>query len=383
MQKISSKHYKQLVDLRRKLHQNAEISSNEKVTSNIISSWFNSLNPDQVIEGLGGNGLAFIYEGHEPGKTVLLRCALDGLPIQETSTIDYQSSNPLTSHSCGHDGHMTIIAALGLFLAKQRLKSGRVILLFKPAEETGQGARQVVADEKFSELTPDFVFALHNIPKYPFGEVLIRRGAFNCASRGMVVKLKGRTSHAAHPENGISPTMAVSELLVELGKLPGLPEIKDRYSLATVTHVQIGEKSLGVAPGDATIMAVLRAESDKVLEIMTSYAERKVRLEATRYGLSYDITWDETFSATVNDPKACDIIERAAHQLDYPVRELASPFRWSEDFSEFTSRYPGAMFGVGSGENQPQLHNPNFDFPDKLIPIGTKLYMGFINSILN
>lgn len=381
MQSITPQELEQLIRLRKKLHQRAEVSSEEDETARIIKDWFAPLNPDKVIENLGGHGLAFVFAGKKPGKIILLRCEMDGLPIQETSDVDYRSFNPLTSHTCGHDGHMAIIAAVGLLLSKQRLKRGKVSLLFQPAEETGRGAAQVLADPKFMDLKPDFLFALHLIPKYPFAKILIRKGTFNCASKGIVIKLTGRTSHAAYPEHGISPTLTVSRLLSELTSLPHLPEFKDQFSLVTITHTQIGEKTLGISPGVATVMAVLRSESDDVLSRLSSRAEEIVRTESDKLKLKYHIEWKESFKSTMNNPEACAIIETAAKQLNFSIQKMDSPFRWSEDFGEFTSRFPGAMFGLGSGEDQPQLHNPDFDFPDKLIPIGIKLFWRIIKEI--
>jgi len=383
MQELLKKEIQQLIQLRQTLHQNAEVSSKEEKTAKIIKKWFSSLNPDQVIENLGEHGLAFVYSGEQTGRTILLRCAMDGLPIQETTDLNYCSLDPLTSHSCGHDGHMTILAAVGMQLAKQRLKSGNVILLFQPAEETGQGAKQVLTDKKFQGIKPDFAFALHNLPKYPLGQVLIRSGAFNCASLGMVIELKGRTSHAAHPEHGNSPVQAVSNLMTSLQNIPSNQNLKETFSLVTLTHVQIGEESFGVAPGNAKLMAVLRADSDKALSSLAQLAETAVQDEAEKCRLDYSIAWQEAFSATINHSGACQFVEDSASQLGYPSKRLEEPFRWSEDFGEFTARYPGAMFGLGSGLNQPQLHNPDFDFPDELIVIGGKLFCDLIHLILN
>jgi len=252
--------------------------------------------------------------------------------------------------------------------------------LHQHAEETGQGARRILRNKKFRSLKPDLVFALHNLPGYPLGQVLIRKDTFYCASTGIVITLKGRTSHAAHPENGISPGFAVSELISALPRLSLKKELKNIYSLITITHVTIGERSLGIAPGDAVIMAALRAESDADLHMIAKLTEAHVHNTADMHSLQCYISWSETFPATVNHAQACDIIEHSASECGYSLRHLHTPLKVSEDFGEFTARYPGAILGIGSGENHPQLYNPGFDFPDRLIDIGCNMFMNIINK---
>lgn len=383
MQILNSTHLKKLTSLRHKLHQNPELSFEETITASIIKEWFKPLKPDRIIDKLGGEGLAFIYKGEKTGKNILFRCELDALPIQESTDLKYQSCNRGISHSCGHDGHMAIMASLGLLLSQERPPSGQVVLLFQPAEETGQGARQILKEKEFRSLKPDFVFAFHNLPGHPLGQILIRKDTFYCASTGIIIHLKGQPSHAAHPENGISPTTAVCELVSKLPRFTTRKELKDICSLITITHVKIGVPSLGITPGEAEIMATLRTESDADLARITTLFENRVLTTARKYNLKCNISRKEQFSATVNNSQVCNIIEQVSSQLSYSYKKLEYPLRVSEDFSEFTSRYPGAIFGIGAGENHPQLHNANYDFPDELIPLTSKLLVEIIHNILN
>ena len=130
---------------------------------------------------------------------MLFRAELDALPIEEASGADWSSEIPGKAHLCGHDGHMTMLLALARLLSRRRPQTGRCVLMFQPAEEDGSGARAVVADPKFGTIRPDWAFAIHNEPGLPFGYVGIRPGLINCASRGLAISLKGRTSHAAEP----------------------------------------------------------------------------------------------------------------------------------------------------------------------------------------
>src|SRR5690606_41957221 len=152
------------------------------------------------------------------GLTLLFRAELDALPIAEISDVPHRSTIEGKGHMCGHDGHMAILAALGRLFGRQRPASGRVVLMFQPAEETGNGAAGVVADPRYAAIRPDYAFSLHNLPGVPLGHVRLRSGVVNCASRGIRILLDGRTAHASMPETGIAPTLAVARLLPALEK---------------------------------------------------------------------------------------------------------------------------------------------------------------------
>ena len=195
----------EIIELRHTLHQRAEVSNEEKETAATIASWLEKYAPDRLMTDIGGRGIAARYTGRGDGPHVLIRCELDGLPIPETGEMEYFSRNEGASHKCGHDGHMAILAGLEQSLTREPPGKGSVTLLFQPAEETGEGARRVVEDKTFAGLQPDYAFALHNLPGYEEGEIVVSEGVFASASRGIIVRLQGDTSHAAEPQQGRSP----------------------------------------------------------------------------------------------------------------------------------------------------------------------------------
>lgn len=189
----------ELTAFRRKLHEQPEISNEEEQTAREVVAFLADTQPDEVLTGLGGHGVAMVYDSGRPGPTVLFRSELDALPIEELSGVPHASRVPGKSHMCGHDGHTAILAALGRQFGRHRPAKGRVVLMFQPAEETGNGAAGVVADPRFKSIAPDFSFSLHNLPGIPFGEVRLKPGVVNCASRGMRIVLKGKTAHSSTP----------------------------------------------------------------------------------------------------------------------------------------------------------------------------------------
>lgn len=144
------------VAFRHHLHRNPEVSGQEAETAVAVADRLANHGPDRILRGLGGYGVAAVFDGPEPGPTVLLRCELDALPILEIGKVPHRSRIDGRAHLCGHDGHSAILTLVAAHLARQRPSRGRVVLLFQPAEETGAGAAAVIADPAFAEFSPDF-----------------------------------------------------------------------------------------------------------------------------------------------------------------------------------------------------------------------------------
>jgi len=372
----------ELTAWRRKLHQQPEISNKEEKTAREVVDFLADTVPDKVLTGLGGHGVAAVYDSGQAGPTVLFRSELDALPIHELSGVAHASQVPGKSHMCGHDGHTTILAALGRQLGRQRPARGRVVLMFQPAEETGNGAACVVADPRFGEIAPDFAFSLHNLPGVPFGEVRLKAGVVNCASRGMRIVLEGKTAHSSMPETGVSPMPAVSKLMPQLPTLGRGTFADDDFGMVTVTHCSMGEAVFGIAPGSAQVWATLRTRRDERMTYLCAAAEALAAKIAAEHGLSARHDYHEIFVASVNAPDAVEHLNRALDEEGVPRGEEALPMRASEDFGIFGHYAKSAMFFLGAGERCPALHNPDYDFPDDLIPIGSRIFMRTARNLL-
>ena len=186
-----------LADWRHLLHRHPELSGAEAATAARVVEALTPTGPDRLLTGLGGHGVASVYDGAAPGPAVMLRAELDALPIEEVGTPPYRSETPGTAHLCGHDGHITILAGVARWLGQNRPARGRAILLFQPAEEDGAGAARVIADPQFAEIRPDIALSLHNMPGVPLGQARLAPGIMNCASRGMTMGRPVRTAAAA------------------------------------------------------------------------------------------------------------------------------------------------------------------------------------------
>jgi len=367
--------------LRKELHQYPELSGKEIETTQMIKEFVMQFNPDEIIEGLGKTGIAFVFIGISEGPTVMIRADLDALPISEKNDFVHKSKNEGIGHMCGHDGHMVMVAGLAEIFYKNKLEKGRVVLLFQPAEEIGQGASWIIDDPQFKRIEPDFIIGLHNLPGFPTGSIVIKENTFAAASVGMIIKLTGKTSHAAEPENGNSPVIAMSDIIKELTYLPQYQEFNDLV-VATVIHARLGEIAFGTTPGYAEVMATLRAYQTDDFEFLKEKAVAIAENYAYKHKLKVEIEFVEEFPATINHKECVDQLKNVAKRNNIDVIQKTEPFRWSEDFGNYTSKYKGVFWGIGSGEDHAQLHNPDYDFPEEIIPVGLTIYYDMIREII-
>ena len=285
-----------LQTLRTTLQACAERSGEEKLTASVIATFLTSCDPDRLLTNLGGHGVAAVFCGAGAGPTVMVRADLDAVVAEHSPQ---QPGGADASHTCGHDGHMSMVAGLAPLLQHARPARGTVVLLFQPAEETGEGAARVIADPRFAEIRPDYALALHNIPGAPLGTIVIRAETFASASVGMRSVLTGVSSHAAEPEKGISPVASLSQFLAQA---PALSDLEARpYRLLTVTHARLGHETYGVSPGEAIVCATLRSGSLEGLEQLQTDTEALLRASADAAGVGLEIRWLEAFPAVRND----------------------------------------------------------------------------------
>ena len=364
---------KELIELRHELHRYPEISGEEERTSQRIIKFLENTKPTEIVK-FRRFGLAAVFDSGTEGPTVLLRADMDALPIQEINRFKHRSKVEGVSHKCGHDGHSTILCGVASWLAEKRPEKGKVVLLFQPAEETGEGAQWIMDDKKFSKVEPDYVYALHNLPRFPMHSIVYRTGTFTAAVISMVVKFRGVTSHAGQPDRGINPATAVAKLLLESGELThNVPEDED-FRLVTPIYATLGKLAYGTSAGMGEAHFTIRAWTTERMQKLSKNMEIKARELADREGLDCKIKWIQEFISNENGVDSVKCILQAAEDNELRTIEVDRPFRWGEDFGRLSSKYKGAMFGLGAGEKTPDLHNPDYDFPDELIETGVKVF---------
>lgn len=368
-----------LTDIRHILHQHPDVSGDEHATADRICAWLAPTLPDRLHREIGGQGVLAVY-GEEADPLILFRAELDALPIEEDSRLAYASRIPGKAHLCGHDGHMTMLIGLAQRWQDRPVKGVRMGLIFQPAEETGQGAAAMLQDPILKELHPHRIFAYHNIPGEPLGQVLLRKGAITAAVHSTILTMKGQSSHAAEPHHAHSPNRAIAQLLLAAESMTQADRTDPAFSVVTPVHTLIGARAYGTTPGQGEIHFTLRAADDARLAtlqtLLLAYANQLARKDQLH--LEHELL--EAFPASVNDSAAVDEVIQACLRSEREVTSLVAPYPWGEDMGHFLARWPGGLIGLGSGVDQPPLHHPAFDFPDALLDIGVELFFHILQQ---
>lgn len=369
------------IGVRKAFHQEPEVSEHEYKTAKKVAEIIQEFDPDKLMTNIGGTGVIAIFDSGQPGDNVLFRCELDALPIQEINDFEHKSISDGVSHKCGHDGHLTGMLAFAEKLKNDPPKKGKAILLFQPAEENGVGAEAMLADPKFAEIQPDWVYAYHNLPGYPLGQIVFRNNSFTAAVKSIIIKLNGKTAHAGEPEHGDNPALAIAQTLEAALSFDNNHPEKDDFAVVTPIHVNLGELAYGISAGYGEVHLTIRCWTSENLQILSDNIEQAAREIAKKHNLSPTIDFTQHFHANQNHDTAVEHIKNVLKNAESKAVERDFPFKFGEDFGLFTQKFNGAMFGIGSGENCPALHNPDYDFPDELIEIGASFFHNIFKAI--
>ena len=380
---MDNKLLQELILLRKELHENPELSGNEINTSKKIYSFLKTCNPTKIISNIGGFGVLAIFDSKKSGENILFRADIDALPITEINTFKHTSLNKGISHKCGHDGHTCALLGFARLLSKKPPKKGKIIVLFQPAEETGEGAKKVINDPKFELIKPDYVFAFHNIPEVPLHHIILKNNSFTAAVKSIIIKIYGKNAHAAEPEKGINPALAIAEIIQKFESLSNNNSESENFSLITPIHINMGEIAYVTSAGYGELRFTLRTWTQENIESLSSDIINVLQAILIKHNLKIEYEWTEEFSATKNNNEAINNILLAAKHQNLEVQFKKEPFKFGEDFGLFTQQFKGAMFGIGAGTDCKPLHNPEYDFPDEILPTAIKLFHQISLQLLN
>lgn len=355
------KYADEAVKIRKKLHKMPEASMNEKKTKAFLMEYFEKKTDLEVVDC----GCWFYALWNGKGDTAAFRADFDAVTGEDGEC----------RHLCGHDGHSAVLAALGKWISDSKPEK-KIFLIFQPGEETGEGGKicsSIIKEEKIPE-----VYAFHNIPGYPCGQILLKNGTFACASEGVEIKLEGVPSHAAYPENGKNPAAAVSEIISAVN---GYVSLGHRgMLLATVIGIECGSKSYGVSASEAVLRLTLRAEYADEFEAFIRFVRKCVSEISAKYEIGHEITEHDVFPSTENHDECVEKLMNISGNAGLEVTSLSEPFRWSEDFGWYLKETKGVFFGVGAGEKYAPLHTEGYEFCDDIISYALTVFSEIIKN---
>ncbi|MGV1951969.1 M20 aminoacylase family protein [Agrobacterium vitis] len=375
---------KDVVEIRRYLHQHPELGLSEFHTSDYVAGKLEAMGYE-VTRGLARTGIVATLRNGTSQRSLGLRADFDALPITEETGLDYASLTPGLMHACGHDGHTAMLLGAAGILAERRNFDGIVHLIFQPAEENFGGARLMIEDGLFERFPCDAVFGLHNDPGIAFGHFAFREGPIMASVDECKITVIGRGGHGAEPQSTSDPIVAGASIIMALQTIASRNIHPLDPVVVTVGAFHAGAAS-NVIPERADMVLTIRSFDDHVRDELENRVRAIAEGQAASYGMTVEIDYERGYPATVNHKAETDYVRDLARRFagEGKVFDMPRPTMGGEDFAYMLQEKPGTYFFLGTKrtENDPPLHHPRYDFNDDIIPTGTAFWVDLVESRL-
>lgn len=348
-----------VAELRRRLHRIPEPGFCEKRTAELVAAELDKLDL-AVRTGIAETGIIADLDTQRSGGYVAVRADMDGLPLNESTGVDYCSENAGYSHSCGHDGHAAAVIGVARVLSELRDNlTGKVRFIFQPAEEICRGAAAMIENNAFGPDPPAAILGLHAWPGLGTDTVACKKGTMMASCDVLRIEIEGKGGHGARPEQARNPLTGMARVVTELGKLDS------ERRIVSICTAKVGQQANIIADKgilSGTVRALTPQIRKETLREITSIVEHV----CTSVGLVGTVHFDAMSPPVITDERLHALFREVGTDLlgAEKVIELESASMGSEDFGRYLQHVPGLLFRVGMGENSPGLHQTDFDFKD-------------------
>ncbi|MFW2543482.1 M20 aminoacylase family protein [Primorskyibacter sp. 2E107] len=367
---------------RRHLHQHPELGLECHETAAFIVKQLDSFGISEVHTGIATSGVVAIIEGRAPGRTIGLRADMDALPMDDLSGTAHASKVPGVAHTCGHDGHTTMLLGAAKYLAETRNFAGKVALIFQPAEEGEGGGRIMVEEGVMERFGIDEVFGIHNMPGGEEGHIHTAPGPLMAGVDTFYIDVQGVGGHGAMPYQAKDPVMPAVAIVQALQTIVSRNINALDQLVITVTQIH-ADGGTNIIPDTARIVGTLRYFDKDVQAIARARMAEIVEFTPKSFGQSATLTYEEGYPPTVNHPSQAAFAAEVARTVVGAERVDAhcEPIMAAEDFSYMLQARPGAYLFLGQGDT-PVCHHPKYDFNDAIAPIGASFFATLIERAL-
>jgi len=385
---LAAKHGPFAVTCRHDIHQHPELSYQEVETGKRVAAELRKLGLE-VRTGVAKTGVVGVLRGGKPGPVVAVRADMDALPVTEATDFAFRSTVRTTyqgqevgvAHACGHDIHTSVQLGVASMLADARADlPGTVVFVFQPAEEGAPpgevtGARRMLDEKLFGDLVPKAIFGLHSQPRLDAGQADVAPGPVYAAVDRFRVTLHGKQSHGAHPEEGVDPIVMAAQAVMALQTIRSRTLDPTVPSVVTVGILRSGER-FNIIPADAYLEGTVRTYGGDVQATVQRRMREILDGISKAAGGSYEIAYEQTTPATVNDDALAARVRRSLEAaLGADNVTTATPTMGGEDFAYFANTMPAVYFEIGTrepGGKSGGLHTPDFRGSDLAVEAGMK-----------
>ena len=372
-----------LLTHRRELHATPELSFKEFETARYIAERLEALAPDRLQTGVGGTGVVADIRGQRPGRSVLVRADMDGLPIQEASNLPFKSTRGGVMHACGHDVHMAIALEVARWLAERRDElPGMVRFAFQPAEEQAGGAKPMIGAGVLDGI--DRVVGLHVWSQLPTGQIAAPPGVLFASADMFTLTIRGRAGHGALPHLTVDAVVIAAQVVAALQTLVSRETSPMAPVVITVGSIHGGTAG-NIVAGEVVMQGTLRTFDARLRRDLLARIEQLAQEIAAAMRGSSEFRHDSGTPPVVNDPEMAKLVSQAASQVVGKAAVISiQPITVGEDFAYFLEERPGCFFVLGGAPEGPPVvhHTPEFRIDEGCLPIGFRVMTAAVLRLL-
>jgi amidohydrolase len=367
----------EMKEWRHHIHAHPETAFEEQATAAFVADKLESFGLE-VHRGLAKTGVVGVLRHGRGSDAIGLRADLDALHILERSGVPYASRNQGRMHACGHDGHTTMLLGAARALTRRKKFDGTVYFIFQPAEENEGGGRMMVEEGLFERFPMRAVYGMHNWPRLPAGSFAMRAGPLMGAYDIFEIVATGKGAHAAMAYAGKDPMLFVAHAITALQTIVARNLHPQDAGVVTVTQVHGGD-TWNVIPQEVVLRGTVRTFKREVQDLIEQRMRGIVAGVAATFDMSATVRYERRYPATVNSEvetrhaiAAASAVVGAGNVDTDPTPEMGS-----EDFAFMLQARPGCYvwLGAGDGADTPNIHSPQYDFNDEVLPIGASYWV--------
>jgi len=378
----------ELINIRRDFHMNPELGGNEFRTMNKICEYLETWGIEYT-SCVAETGVVAIIRGGKCGKTIGVRADIDALPIKEENEVSYKSLIEGTMHACGHDAHTAIaLEAAKILKSMESQLNGNVKFFFQPAEETTGGAKRMISEGCLKNPDVDYVIGLHVDTAMDTGKISIKYGKMMAASDEITIVVRGKSTHGAHPNEGVDPIFIASNLMMSLQSIisrnlsPSNPAV---FTIGSIHGGTIGN----IIPDEVKMSGILRTLDENTRIYIKNRIKSIVENVAMALGGEGNLLIRESYSSLINDSETVDVVRKTAEKILEKKNVIISeiPSMGTEDFSYFSQSVKSCFYNLGCRNEEKNtvypLHSSKFDLDEDCLKIGVMLQVENVIELLN
>ena len=381
---LAQKYESYIIEQRRYFHRHPELSLEEFETTDYIAKELDKMSIPYIRPT--ATGLIATIEGNGPGQCVGLRADIDALNVTEKTEVDYKSQNDGKMHACGHDAHTAML--LGAAKILQDCKAdfkGKVKLIFQPAEEVAQGAKQLIAAGGWFDEVDNF-FGAHIWSNSPSGTVSLEAGGRMAAADWFEIKVTGRSGHGSMPDQCVDAVVVASAIVMNLQTLVSRETSPLDPLVVSVGTVKAGTR-FNIIAGEAFMDGTNRYFSKAIAETIEADMKRIVEGTAAIYRATADLDYRKVTPPLINEAASSALARAAALKIyDEAAIILAPATTGGEDFAYYIQDKPGcfAFIGCANAEKGTDFphHNECFNVDEAVLANGSALYAQYALDFL-